>query len=63
MKQADLVKNLQIELVKKDERFTSLESDKVRFKTLSDNYMQEVSRLESQLEMATETNPSKMTSI
>ena len=63
MKQADLVKNLQIELVKKDERFTSLESDKVRFKTLSDNYMQEVSRLESQLEMVTETNPSKMTSI
>ena len=36
----------------KDEEMAILNSDKVRFKELSENYMQEVARLEAQFEAA-----------
>jgi hypothetical protein len=43
---------LQKELQKKTEELAIASSDRVRFKELSEGYMQEVARLEAQLEAA-----------
>jgi len=47
-----LVQQLQKQLAQKQEELAITQSDKVRFKELSESYMQAVARLESQLEAA-----------
>ncbi len=46
------IKDLKTSLAEKDEQLAITTSDKVRFKELSEGYMQEVARLEAQLEAA-----------
>ena len=46
------IKDLKTSLAEKDEQLAITTSDKVRFKELSEGYMQEVARLEAQLEPA-----------
>ena len=41
-----------MQLQEKDEQLTITNSDKVRFKEISENYMKEVAHLETQLEAA-----------
>ena len=48
------------QLEKKDEELAMATQDKVRFKELSEGYMQEVARLEAQLEAADMKPKSKL---
>ena len=54
------IQNLSRELEEKDEELAITRSDKVRFKELSEGYMQEVARLEAQLEAADMKPKSKL---
>ena len=49
---ARMTQDLQLKLQEKEEELTLTTQDKVRFKELSEGYMQEVARLEAQLEAA-----------
>ena len=63
MKNSEAVKqntNLRKQLNEKDEQLAITTSDKVRFKELSEGYMQEVARLEAQLEAADMKPKSKL---
>ena len=63
MKNSEAVKqntNLRKQLNEKDDKLAIATSDKVRFKELSEGYMQEVARLEAQLEAADMKPKSKL---
>ena len=54
------ISDLNSKLEKKDDELAMEKSDKVRFKELSEGYMQEVARLEAQLEAADMKPKSKL---